>query len=1125
MRLPASTLSGGPSVLDVGIVGLYRLARTTPPMASVLSSAIPMWRCGLLARATALCRKTVGCTPLAGGETVMRLCRWSLLAGTVLAFSVPVGGPLHAQATITGVVSAKSTNAPLGQARVMAVGTTSATMTSEDGRYTLRNVRAGAIQLQVFRVGYTSKKVSTNVAAGEAVTQNFELDDAAIELQEVVITGTGAQRRQELGNSVTTFGNVSKAVEQGATNTFSDLMQSKAPGVIILPPTTLGGPPTLRIRGVSSISLSNAPIVYVDGVRYSTNTLTSGTDTPFSLLNMMNSEEIEDIEVVKGPSAATLYGTNAANGVVLITTKKGRAGSARWGYSVEQGLVKDRSPYPDMYAAWGHSPTAPATNIRCQLATQTPTTCITDSLTRYNYLRDAENTFIGNGSRQLYGMNVTGGNEQLRYYLSGDTEDEIGIVKMPGYEVQRFQTGLIDVRDEWTRPLAQKRSSFRGNFGAALSPKVDVEVSTGFTTLYNRQPPGDDLIIALLYVGIQNYGFKGPGLDKIVNQADGTPLHDAFTFAPGDVMQNLNESRVQRFTGSTRAGWRPFTWMQNEGTVGVDLAITNFYQICKLNECPPANATARQGRVTDNKLNRRNVSAKLASNSTWNWRPWATLTTSVGSDYTVISNDFVNTNGVTLPPGASTVAAATTRTASQQQMVAEKTLGAYIQEQAALNDRLFLTGALRTDQNSAFGTNFQQVVYPKVSLSWILSDEPFLNTRAAPVWRVVNSFRLRTAYGASGVQPGRLDALSIFTPAAVSIASRTATTGTDTPSLVENQPANPNLKPERSAELEMGFESEVLNRRLRIDYTYYNKKTHDALVQVNLAGSTGLPQLNPLQNIGSTQSWGHEAQLTAQLWDSRQVAWDMTLSASHNSNKIVDLGIDKTTGQPRFLRTGSGSTSGEARQVPGLPINAQFYRDYTYADANGDGVLQVSEVQVDSAFSYIGYRVPRDLISIFTGVDLLSRTLRFQALFDHKGGAGALDGANNFQCNTNPFACRESQDPTAPLWMQARTIAKFYGTNVGGTTFKTARGYFMSNAFWKFRELSAVYSIPQRARARVRAREGSTIVLSARNLKTWTKWAGIDPEANYGLTQTEFQNEFQSFGAPTYYTVRLNLKY
>jgi hypothetical protein len=147
------------------------------------------------------------------------------------------------------------------------------------------------------------------------------------------------------------------------------------------------------------------------------------------------------------------------------------------------------------------------------------------------------------------------------------------------------------------------------------------------------------------------------------------------------------------------------------------------------------------------------------------------------------------------------------------------------------------------------------------------------------------------------------------------------------------------------------------------------------------------------------------------------------------------------------------------------------------------------------------------------------------ALFDYKGGSSILDGANNFQCNTGPFACRDTQDPTAPLDRQAAAIAKTYGTVIGGTTYKTSAGYFVNNQFWKFRELSAVVQLPDMINSRLRSARGSNIVFGARNLHTWTSWTGVDPEANAGLTQSEAQFEFQTTGAPTYFTVRLNLKY
>src|SRR5262249_43056283 len=144
---------------------------------------------------------------------------------------------------------------------------------------------------------------------------------------------------------------------------------------------------------------------------------------------------------------------------------------------------------------------------------------------------------------------------------------------------------------------------------------------------------------------------------------------------------------------------------------------------------------------TDNQGKNRNFSAKLSSNSSWNYSPSVNFKTSFGADYTNLENDAANTNGTILPPGASTVAAGSTRGASQTQPTAVKTLGLYVQEQGSFRDRLFLTGAIRTDQNSAFGTNFQQVYYPKVSLSWIASDESFF-----PLYSWLDQFRVRTAY-------------------------------------------------------------------------------------------------------------------------------------------------------------------------------------------------------------------------------------------------------------------------------------------------------------------------------------------------------------------------------------------
>jgi TonB-linked SusC/RagA family outer membrane protein len=1046
--------------------------------------------------------------------------------------------PLAAQGTITGRVTAAGTGQPLADARILLIGTTLATTTAEDGKFTLRNAPVGNEQLQVLRVGYQSQKKAVTVVSGQTTTADFTLNVAIAQLEEVVTTATGQQRRVELGNAVSTLNDVPNRVENVPTHNLSDLLIAKSPGVTLLPGTELGGAPTVRIRGVSSISLTNAPIWVVDGVRYAADPLTSGTDVRFSLLNSLNPEEIEDIEIVKGPSAATLYGTDAANGVVVITTRKGRAGSTRWNWTAEGRTVDDRVPYQDMYANFGHDPVTGKT-VRCQLATmitaQNPTgKCQSDSVTHYNWLKDPANTFVHLGHGSLFGGNVSGGNDAVRFFASADLDNETGPIQMEDWEIARFDSMHVNVRDEWRHPSAQQRASFRGNLSASLSPKFDLNLTSGFTQLYNRIPPESDLIIALYYVGIQNYGYKGCpggvkpcGLDKDPLQVDGVPLHDAYQWAPGDIMQVTQNSGVQRFTGSSSATWRPFTWLQSDGTAGVDLASVDFFQLCRLTECPPQSATAKLGRVSDNQSRQRNFSAKITNTASWDAREWMNLKTTVGADYVNLENDFANTGGTILPPGASTVAAAATIGASQRQPTATKTLGVYVQEQASIRDRLFITGALRTDQNSAFGTNFQQVYYPKVSVSWILSDEPFF-----PRYSWLNQFRFRSAYGASGVQPGRTDALVLFSPGTVALTGRNDSKEQDASGLTSSQPGNANLKPERSAELESGFDAQLLNNRVHFEYTFWTKKTSDALVNVNLSPSSAASQLSPLLNVASTKGWGHEAQVNAQLFQARNFGWDVLVSGSHFSNKVVDLGSVSSTctlagsaNPVPCLITNSGSTSGQAREIAGHPIFEQWYRPYTYHDDNGDGILQTSEVHVSPDFASFGYRVPRDIVSVVNGFDLFNRRLRVQAMFDYKGGASILDGANNFQCNTSPFACQATQDPNAPLAQQAAAIAKTYGTTVAGVNYKSSAGYFVNDQFWKFREFSATLQLPKLVTDRLRASNGSSLVFGARNLHTWTSWTGIDPEANYGTTQTEAQNEFQTTGAPTYFTLRLNLKY
>lgn len=1064
------------------------------------------------------------------------------LRSTLTALAVMLVPSIAAaqQASISGrVTAAAEGNQPLADARVYLIGTTIAASTSADGRYTLRGVPAGTNEVRVIRVGYVEQKKAVAVPAGGSATLDFSMAQTVIKLAEIVTTVTGEQRKAEIGHSITTLGDVANNVETKPVTSLQDLMVAKASGVSVLPGNMTGSAPVIRIRGTNSLSLNNDPIYVLDGVRLSAGTLGMNTGgTQASFLNTLNPEEIEDIEIVKGPSAATLYGTDAANGVVVITTKRGRAGSTRWTWHGESGLVQDRNDYLTQYANWGHCVGTGCTAaelsapIRCMLQTisygirvdaqgNATAKCVSDSVTSYNVLKTPGVTPLANGHRDQYGMQVSGGTEQVRYFVSGDLENEIGPLKMPGFGVAYFDSVHTKIRDEWMYPEAFQRNSFRANLNAAVSPKFDIGANAGFGITSQRLPQVDNNTFSYFYNAYQNPGYKPTaGRDGRLGYTNigglGEDLHGYGLYSPAQLFQVLRQLQIQRMTGSVDAQWRPFAWMQNSGTAGVDLADRTSLSLCRYNECP-ASGTTRLGSSTTGNFNNRNFSAKVMSTSTWTPRADMNLKTTFGADYVNSENDNSQASGTQLPPGAQSPSQAAVQTVGAALPTAVKTLGLYAQEVIGFRDRMYLTIAARTDQNSAFGTQFQRVVYPKASLSWSISDESFF-----PAIPLVSSLRLRSAYGASGVQPGATAALQTFSASTVNIApTSSGTSGTDTPGVLANALGNPNLKPERSAEMEFGFDSRFFDNKIALDFTYYNKKTTDALINKPIAASSGASQLTTQQNLGSIQNTGIEATLTTTLLDRRQFGWDVTIAASHNSNKILSLGVDAATGLANPT-IGTGSS----RDSLGLPVNGLFYRPFTYSDKNGDGFITSNEVTVANDFVYMGYSQPRDIISVSNGFELLNRKLRLNVLLDYKGGASVLNDTRRFYCQqTN--ACADAELLNTSLFNQARLIAARYPNPTVPGAQTTTIGYLENGQFWRLREVSSTLTLPNSLAQRIRAKDAS-LTFSARNLHVWTKYTGIDPESNYnaGATGTgDTQTDFSTTAPPTYFSFRLNLHY
>ncbi|MCC6316384.1 MAG: SusC/RagA family TonB-linked outer membrane protein [Gemmatimonadaceae bacterium] len=1008
------------------------------------------------------------------------------------------------QGTVSGRVTAQESAEPLSDVRVLVVGTTVFAITNAEGRFTLRNVPPGSHEVRVLRVGYVEQKKRVAVTGGQSATLDFALDRAVIQLQEVVTTATGESRKVELGNTVATI-DVAKKLEDAPIKNMGDLLVAKAPGVQVLPANMTGGGSRVRIRGTNSISLNNDPIYIIDGVRMTSNSSSTGIGvggTSPSRVNDINPEDIENIEVVKGPSAATLYGTDAANGVIVITTRKGRAGRPVWSVYGDYGLIQDRNTYPTMYAILGKSPGS-TTQRKCLLKEVALNQCVVDSTTSLNVFEEDDLSPIGDGSRGQLGGQISGGTDLFRFFVGGDFERETGPFQFPEFDRKRFAASQIDIRDEWDRPNLLTKGSYRANLNLAPHSSVDVSVQAGYTKMDQRLPQVDNNVNSFWYNGTVGPGFRGPGPGYTGIGSLGQKLQGYAGYTPGDIYQFTTTQGVDRFIGSTNANWRPTSWLQNRADFGVDFTDRLDFGLCRFSECSDF-GTNRLGRANDVRANLRNITANLGSTANFTPMPWLNLKTTVGAQFVNYQITQSQAQGSTLPPGAQTPSAGSIPLVGSATQL-QKTLGLFIEQGAAFNDRMFLTAAVRTDQNSAFGTNFQRVYYPKVSGSWVLSDESFF-----PKASWLDQFRFRAAMGSSGVQPGPNDADRTFSVTTTNIASA------DVGGLRSNQLGNADLKPERSTEFETGIDSRLFGGRVNWEITYYRKQTKDALIAMPIAPSSGAAVTSQLTNLGAVKNWGWENLLTAQLFDRRNLSWDMTFNLSHNSNELLTLGND-ATGKP-IPTIGTGNT----RQAEGYPLNSVWTRRYKFSDANGDKIIVPDEVTVDTAFTYLGYQQPRLELSIVNGIDLFNRRLRITSLLDHKSGYIVLNNEQSFLCQQST-SCPATSTLNPSLFLQARTIALRDGTRVAGAVYTTNDGFYEAPNFWRLREVALAYTFADDVAQRFFKVRGASINVAARNLKIWTDWTGVDPEQNY--SQGDTQATLLTAGPPMYITARFNFRF
>jgi TonB-linked SusC/RagA family outer membrane protein len=988
-----------------------------------------------------------------------------LAVGLCAGLLALTAAPGAAQNEIGGTVLDARTNQPLAGAQVSIVGTGQGGLSQASGRFLLLNVAQATVTLEVVMIGYQTWTEQVDRGTLDLV---IRMEPRALELDQIVVTGTaGEQQARALGNTV---GSVS-ATELTQVSPLANveaLLTGAVPGVNVgVGGGEVGTGSNIRIRGASSIALSSQPLVYVDGVRVNGNNADVGggiggvgvdNSTPPSRLNDINPNDIESIEIIKGPAAATLYGTEASNGVINIITKRGTRGAANFSLTVKQGA--NWLPDPETYF--------PNTFYRC---VGTSGDCVAGEVTEFNVLAEDRirngNTWFQTGHAQGYSASVSGGTDDLRYYFSGDWDRDEGVVDY------------------------NSQNQLRGRANLNWTPRDDLDLNFGLSGVRSTlesasaNQPVTTAILWSCFGGCE----EGSGVN---NPVDG-PARGYIGYLPEVLADSVDGHQgVTRQTYSFSGTHRPTDWFTHRLTWGGDWTDTNNTQLYR-----PINGPGHfvpRGSKTSMRQTAKYLSFDYSGTATFEPNDDMSFATSGGVQYYEKELDWVYAQGSDFPVATLETVSSGALKDAEEGFVQNKTLGAYIQEQFSWKNRIFLTAAARGDDNSAFGQNFDFILYPKFSASWVVSEEPFLGRRD---W--LQGLRLRAAWGQAGQQPDVFAALRTYEPAV-------GPGGVST--LRPENVGNPDLEPEVGSELELGFDASLLDDRLGVEFTYYDQSRDKALIQVPVQPSLGFPGTQ-FRNIGEITNSGIELGINAALARRDNWSLNMDLAVSTNSNEIADMG-----GLAPQILNAANPTTGWAGQyyAQGFPLGAIFLKKVVSADIAGSGASAVATNVLceggavientpnlsrgggspvpcaEAPYIFRGSPIPTREVS--AGLTLtLFNDLQLYGQVDYQGGHhmvnGTAAGGHLFFRIT-----REIQERDDPILLGYESLGAD-GINQAG---------LLDASFAKLRRIAATWTVPARFSSSIGA-ERLTLTLAGHNL--WTIWQATPSVFGYPIRDPE----------------------
>lgn len=958
----------------------------------------------------------------------MRKLKSIMLMGCLLCMQF-----LWAQTVVTGRVTDARDGTPLPGVTVTIKNTNQSTVTAADGTYSISVPANGRLIFSY--VGYQNVEVGADNAGAVTLTQGEN------SLNEVVVVGYGTKIKRDVTSSISKINN--RDFQNLPLPSFESALQGRAAGVFINQGSgKLGQGLNVRVRGISSISANQQPFIVIDGVPVVSQSLGSATE-PDNPLATLNPDDIESIEVLKDAASAAIYGARASNGVILITTKSGKAGRTKvnfgyftgWSEPTKKQEFLNAAQYKELFTVAAQNSDFGALDPADEFAGETGT----DDWNSTNDVNWADEAFQ-QGRINQYNLSLTGGDARTRFLLSGSWNDQKGIIL--GNRLNRGNVRL--------------------NLDHSLTSRIKLGTNLSLVKSDNYRVPSDNAFTNPLQLNAL------PPMQSIYD-ADGN-LNAATLYYNNliDQVASSNVATTYRSISNAFGELSIFPSLTFRSQVGLDW--NNLQEEQYLGRETLDGAPTGQG--FNNQVTATIVTYTNTLNFRKNFSEMHNLDGLAGIEYQKGSTTGASVSGRAFPSNRFTkIASAAIIDAGSSTETGFAFVSYFARANYKLNDRYLLGASFRVDGSSRFSEEERYGVFPAVSAGWIISEEGFLDNQD-----VLSFLKLRGSWGRTGnAEIGNFSSLTLYSASAYA----------DIAGLVASQIGVPDLRWERTDQLDVGLDFGFLNNRISGEVDYFKKNTRDLLLNVPLPSVNGFS--NIVKNIGSMENKGWEFVLNANILTG-DLKWTFSGNVSTYDNKVTKLVAPVPAGQRTLGRLAVGAPFG------------QFYgRKYMGVDpANGDALYMTADGKTTNQYSLgvdtvLGNPNPDFYGGINNRFSFKGFDLDIQTQFVK--GVDVYNVAGFFQSVNGDYFDNQTVDQMR-YWKQPGDVTdvpqpRLYSGNGAG---KSSR-WVQDGSYFRIKTVNLGYNIPRSITSRAKI-ETARIFVAGTNLLTLTDYNGYDPEVN-----------------------------